>query len=84
MAARRSLRKVIDDVHRVRCKSGSLGVLREEVYVDHQGAGTKYNLAFIHLNICQTDHGRVLGYDNDHGVHERHWMGTAQPVRFKA
>ena len=80
MAARRSLRKAVDDAHRIRCKSGSFGVLREEVYVNLEGAIVKYNLAFIHFGICQTDHGRVLGYDN--GVHERHWMGDALPAAF--
>jgi hypothetical protein len=44
----------------VRCKSGSYGVIREEVYVDDAGAVVKYNLVFIHLGLCQQDNGRVL------------------------
>jgi hypothetical protein len=43
----------------------------------------KYNLAFIHLDLCQQDHGRVLGYDNAHGFHERHWMGEAERTAFR-
>lgn len=72
--------KVVDEVHQVRCKSGVSGVLRQEVYQDKNGHITKYNLAFIHFGLCQVDNGRVLGYDNAHGFHERHWMGTASRV----
>jgi hypothetical protein len=28
------------------------------------------------------DNGRVLGFDNAHGVHERHYMGTVTEVEF--
>lgn len=42
----------------------------------------KYNLAFIHFGMCQVDHGRVVGYDNAHGFHERHFMDQVEPVEF--
>ena len=42
----------------------------------------KYNLAFIHFGLCLVDHGRVLGYDNVHGHHERHFMGGVVRVPF--
>lgn len=58
------------------------GILREEVFQDSHGRLVKYNLAFIHFGLCPVDNGRVLGYDNAHGIHERHWMGTAQEVDF--
>jgi len=75
-------RKAVDEIDQVQCKSGSFGIIREEVYVDDAAAVVKYNLVFIHLGICQQDNGRVLGYDNAHWNHERHWMGTVQPVGF--
>ena len=75
VAKRVRTRKVVDEIDQVRCKSGSHGVIREEVYVDDAGALVKYNLVFIHRGLCQQDNGRVLGYDNAHGHHERHWMG---------
>ena len=56
--------------------------MREEVYVDDYEAVVKYNLAFMHFGLCQQDNGRVLGYDNAHGHHERHWMGNAERVDF--
>ncbi len=42
----------------------------------------RYNLAFIHHLTCRVDNGRVLGYDNAHDMHERHWMGTVEPVAY--
>jgi hypothetical protein len=82
VAKRVRTRKAVDDTDQVRCKSGSYGIILEEVYVDDAGAGVKYNLVFIHLRLCQQDNGRVLGYDNAHGHHERHWMGSVQSVGF--
>jgi hypothetical protein len=82
MAKRVRHRKAVDDIDQVRSKSGSHGIIREEVYVDTADAVVKYNLVFIHPGLCQHDNGRVLGYDNAHGHHERHWMGSAQAVGF--
>jgi hypothetical protein len=75
-----AVQKVVDEVHQVRCKSGSHGVIRIEVWQDERGKIRKYNLAFVHHGLCQVDNGRVLGYDNAHGYHERHSMGTAYRV----
>lgn len=79
-----SLWKVVDETSQVRCKSGMDGIIREEVFQNSRGRLVKYNLAFIHFGLCQIDNGRVLGYDNAHGVHERHWMGTVQEVEFSS
>jgi hypothetical protein len=32
--------------------------------------------------VNQTDSGRVLGYDNAHGFHHRHYMGKIEAVAF--
>lgn len=45
---------------------------------------TRYSLAYINHNIHTGDNGRVLGYDNDHGYHHRHYMGEMEPVEFKS
>jgi len=82
VAKRVRTRKAVDDIDQVRRKSGSYGIIREEVYVVEAAAVVKYNLVFIHLGLCQQDNGRVLGYDNAHGHYERHWMGSVQPVAF--
>lgn len=45
---------------------------------------TRYNLAYINPLIFTGDHGRVLGYDNAHGHHHRHFMGSIEPFEFKS
>jgi len=43
---------------------------------------TRYNLAYINDEMFQDDNGRVLGFDNAHGHHHRHFMGVVEPVKF--
>lgn len=57
-------------------------MLRREVWVDEQGCVVRYNLAYINREIYQGDNGRVVGYDNAHGFHHRHYMGTVERVEF--
>ena len=56
-------------------------VLKEEVWFE-DGAVVAYNLAYINLKRCRVDNGRVLGYDNSHGYHHRHFMGIVMAVDF--
>ena len=42
----------------------------------------KYNLAFINHSLCAEDQGRVLGYDNNHGHHHRHYAGAEEKFSF--
>jgi hypothetical protein len=37
----------------------------------------------IHL-LYYKDNGRVLGYDNDHGYHHRHYLGIEEKVDFNS
>lgn len=75
------LRKRTDDENEFWCAVGA-GVLREEVWVDEDDMVIRYNLAFLLPHRFATDNGRVLGFDNAHGVHERHYMGDVRPVFF--
>lgn len=43
---------------------------------------TRYNIAYINIAIFQGDNGRVLGFDNAHGYHHRHYMGEIEAVKF--
>ena len=65
-------------------KSGG-GLLRFEVW-GYQESGktvvTRYNLAYINHSICHVDNGRVLGFDNAHDYHHRHYMGEVTAVEF--
>ncbi len=65
-------------------KSGG-GLLSYEVwgYVERgKTVVTRYNLAYINHSIYQGDNGRVLGFDNAHGYHHRHYMGEMEAVEF--
>ncbi len=78
---RSSARKVVDESTEVRCAE-SMGVIREEVWQGENGEVVRYNLAFICHQLCTSDHGRMLGYDNQHGDHHRHFMGRARPFQY--
>ena len=61
------------------------GLLSYEVW-GYQESGktvvTRYNLAYINHSICHVDNGRVLGFDNAHDYHHRHYMGEVTAVEF--
>ena len=74
--------KVIDESHKIADKRGN-GKLRREVWVDDVTKKvTQYNLAYINHHIHSGDNGRVVGYDNAHDGHHRHYFGTVLPVDF--
>lgn len=81
MARRQALRKVVDETTRVRCVSG-VGIIREEVWTGKDNRVARYNLAFINPRLSRGDNGRVLGYDNRHGEHERHYKGAITSYPF--
>ena len=57
-------------------------VLREEVWQGEDGEVVRYSLAYANAVICGVDNGRVLGYDNSHDHHHRHFMGKREPFEF--
>ncbi len=65
-------------------KSGG-GLLNYAVWgykVKGKSTVTRYAIAYINHAICQVDNGRVLGFDNAHGYHHRHYMGSIEPVEY--
>lgn len=75
------LRKALDETNVVRCRLGT-GVVREEVWQNADGEVVRYNLAFINHPLFSKDNGRVLGYDNQHGHHHRHYAGKQESFAF--
>lgn len=59
-----------------------LPLLREHWVRNSDRTVQKYSLAFIDFSIYPGDHGRVLGYDNAHRIHERHFMGAVETFKF--
>ncbi|KAB2318970.1 transcriptional regulator [Betaproteobacteria bacterium SCN1] len=77
-----AVRKTTDETYRIASKRGN-GILRREVWIDDAtGRVTRYNLAYINHNLFAGDNGRVIGYDNAHGSHHRHYFGSMEPVEF--
>jgi hypothetical protein len=73
--------KAVDEEFRLtRPRKGAR--LRREVWRSEDGKVVRYNLAYINHRICGRDNGRVLGYDNSHDGHHRHFMGSVEPVEF--
>jgi hypothetical protein len=66
--------------HRLKGKRKG-AVLKEQVWFE-DGQLVAYSLAYINLKRCRVDHGRVLGFDNSHGYHHRHFMGKVETVSF--
>jgi hypothetical protein len=67
-------------------KSGG-GLLSYEVWgYREQGKTvvTRYNLAYINHAIHRGDNGRVLGFDNAHGYHHRHFKGKVEAIEFES
>lgn len=76
-----AVRKIVDDTHKISDKRGN-GQLRREVWVDERGRVTHYNLAYINHRLHQGDNGRVVGYDNAHDGHHRHYFSVVEPIPF--
>ena len=80
-AGRPLVQKVVDNtIYLKRPRRGA--VLREEVWQSQDGQVVKYSLAYINPSICGEDNGRVLGYDNSHDHHHRHFMGKQGSFAF--
>jgi hypothetical protein len=56
-------------------------LLKEETHLE-DGKVVAYSLAYINLKRFAGDNGRVLGFDNSHGYHHRHFLGRVEPVDF--
>lgn len=58
------------------------GAIVKEEILQRGSEVVKYSLAYINPRICGIDNGRILGYDNSHGHHHRHFKGKVSSVNF--
>lgn len=58
------------------------GLLNFSVLQDDSGNVIEYSMAYINHMITTKDNGRVLGYDNAHGIHHRHCLGKYEKIEF--
>jgi hypothetical protein len=77
------VRKIVDETCYLSARRGN-GILRREVWVDQAGGVVRYCLAYINHAIHAGDNGRVVGYDNAHDVHHRHYFGEIEQVSFRS
>ena len=71
--------KRVDQTHHLTGKRRG-AILKEEVWYDGNTV-VKYSLAYIDPS-AGIDHGRVLGFDNGHGFHHRHYRGKVEEIQF--
>ncbi|TAK72178.1 MAG: transcriptional regulator [Gammaproteobacteria bacterium] len=72
---------MVDETIKLPNKEGN-GILKFSASSDSKGKIARYSLAYINYNICSIDNGRVLGYDNNHEYHHRHYMGKVEAIDF--
>jgi hypothetical protein len=65
--------KVIDEKFIVPIDKGG-GIIKFEAW-EHENHVVKYNMVYINKNIFPNDNGRVMGYDNSHNFHHKHYFG---------
>ncbi|HSW68799.1 MAG TPA: DUF6516 family protein [Gammaproteobacteria bacterium] len=70
---------LVDESISIHKKKGN-GVIRRRIWVDVANKVTRYSLAYINHHLSHDDNGRVLGYDNAHGYHHKHYMGKVEPI----
>lgn len=74
-----TLVKVVNDLFSVKEKRGG-GLIKIEAWEDASGKVARYSMAYINPLLFADDNGRVLGYDNAHGYHHRHYKGNVSIV----
>ncbi len=67
-------RKTVSEQFPINRKRGG-GILKSEVWENENGDVVKYSMAYINHLVFSGDNGRVLGYDNSHQFHHKHYLG---------
>lgn len=73
---------LVDESYSIHKKKGN-GIIRRQIWANAKGEITRYGLAYINHRLFHGDNGCVLGFDNAHGYHHKHYMGDIEPVYFK-
>jgi len=81
MGQRKRIRylKAVDESYTISQKKGG-GAIKIEAWQDSSGKVVKYSIAYINYSLFQGDNGRVIGYDNAHDYHHKHYFGEISPV----
>jgi hypothetical protein len=74
-----TFKKVVTEQFPVNPKRGG-GIVKIEAWENEEGEIVKYNMAYINPLIFSGDNGRVIGYDNTHHFHHRHYFGEMSEI----
>ena len=74
-----SFKKVVSEQYPVNPKRGG-GLIKIEAWENQEGEIVKYSMVYINHLIYGGDNGRVIGYDNTHNFHHRHYFGQISEV----
>ena len=75
----KTYQKVVNEIYPLVKKRGG-GLIKIEAWEDSNGIIAKYSMAYINHLIYSDDNGRVLGYDNAHNYHHKHYLGKITSV----
>jgi hypothetical protein len=59
-------------------------VIRVQTDYSRSGNLLRYSLTLIDTQRSGIDGGRILGYDNAHGYHHRHFFGNVESIEFES
>ena len=71
--------KIVSELFPLSQKRGG-GIIKIEVWENDVGEIVKYSMAYINHLIFAGDNGRVLGYDNTHNFHHKHFLGEIEEL----
>ncbi|MCD6185447.1 MAG: transcriptional regulator [Deltaproteobacteria bacterium] len=77
--AKTKFKKIVSEQFPVNHKKGG-GILKIEVWENEKREIVKYSMAYINHLIFSDDNGRVIGYDNTHNFHHKHYFGEISEV----
>ncbi len=72
-------KKVVAEQFTINQKRGG-GIVKIDAWENKQGEIKKYSMAYINHLIFSEDNGRVIGYDNTHNYHHKHYFGKISEV----
>jgi hypothetical protein len=71
--------KIVSEQFPINPRKGG-GILKIEAWENEKGKIVKYSIAYINHHIFSGDNVRVIGYDNSHDTHHRHYFGQISEV----
>ncbi len=77
--AKIKFKKGVSEQFPINAKRGG-GIIKIDAWENEKGEVVKYSIAYINHLIFSGDNGRVLGYDNTHNFHHKHYLGEISEV----